>query len=81
MVVTERERATWAQTKGPPGYRNEHTKLMKSIRGEGPHVNEAMTVAERAMTCIMGREAAYSGEMITWDTIMASKQDLFPKGA
>jgi hypothetical protein len=31
------------------------------------------------MTCIMGREAAYSGMEITWDMIMASKQDLQPK--
>ncbi len=80
IITTDRDRMTWTQTKGAPGYRNEHTKLMKSIRGEGPYVNEAMTVAESTMTCIMGREAAYSGEMITWDMIMASQQDLFPKG-
>lgn len=71
---------TWTQTKGAPGYRNEHTKLLKSIRGEGPYVNEGMTVAESTMTCIMGREAAYSGQMITWDMIMDSQQNLFPKG-
>ena len=27
----------------------------------------------------MGREAAYSGQKITWDMIMNSKQDLMPK--
>lgn len=31
------------------------------------------------MTCIMGREAAYSGQKITWDQIMASQLDLQPK--
>jgi len=36
-------------------------------------------VAESTMTCIMGREAAYSGLKITWDMIMNSKQDLMPK--
>ena len=31
------------------------------------------------MTAIMGRESGYSGMKITWDMIMASKQDLQPK--
>ena len=53
---------------------------MQSIRGEIPYVNEGQTVAESTMTCIMGREAAYSGQMITWDMMMNSKLDLFPKG-
>jgi hypothetical protein len=38
-----------------------------------------MVVAEGTMTCIMAREAAYSGLEITWDMIMNSKQDLQPK--
>ena len=67
---------------GTPGldpYVQEHVRLVKSIRGEIPCVNDGMTVAESTMTCIMGREAAYSGMEITWDMIMASKQDLQPK--
>ena len=60
-------------------YVHEHTKLAASIRGDGPYINEAMTVAESTMTCIMGREAAYSGLEITWDMIMNSKLDLQPK--
>jgi hypothetical protein len=31
------------------------------------------------MVSIMAREAAYSGQMITWDMIMKSQQDLMPK--
>jgi myo-inositol 2-dehydrogenase/D-chiro-inositol 1-dehydrogenase len=31
------------------------------------------------MTTIMARESAYSGQAVTWDQIMASQQDLFPK--
>jgi len=38
-----------------------------------------MDLAESTMTCIMGRESAYSGMEITWDMIMNSKQDLQPK--
>ncbi len=39
---------------------------------------ETQAVAESTLTCIMGRESAYSGKKITWDEIMASKQDLTP---
>ena len=81
IVVGTKGRWTLDQAKGAPGYVNEHTKMMKSIRGDGPYINEAMTVAESTMTCIMGREAAYSGQKITWDMIMNSKQDLQPPTA
>src|SRR5215472_7992699 len=57
----------------------EHVRLVNSIRGDSPYVNDGLPVAESTMTCIMGREAAYSGREITWDMIMASKQNLQPK--
>jgi len=60
-------------------YVREHTAMVASIRGDGPYINHAMAVAESTMTCIMGRESAYSGLEITWDMIMNSKQDLQPK--
>ncbi len=60
-------------------YVSEHTAMVDSIRGEGPYVNHGMTVAESTMTCIMGRESAYSGLKITWDMMMNSQQDLTPK--
>jgi len=60
-------------------YVAEHTAMINSIRGDGPYVNHAMPVAESTMTCIMGREAAYSGQKITWEMMMNSQQDLTPK--
>ena len=60
-------------------YVREHTAMLASIRGDGPYVNHGMTVAETTMTCIMGREAAYSGQKITWDMMMNSQLDLQPK--
>ncbi len=60
-------------------YVREHAAMVASIRGTGPYVNHGMAVAESTMTCIMGREAAYSGQKITWDQIMASQLDLQPK--
>ncbi len=49
---------------GTPGldpYVQEHARLVNSIRGDIPYTNDGMTVAESTMTCIMAREAAYSG--------------------
>jgi predicted dehydrogenase len=60
-------------------YVQEHTDMMNSILGKGPYINEAMAVAESTMTCIMGREAAYSGQKVTWDMMMNSQLDLLPK--
>ncbi len=60
-------------------YVQEHADMMASILGKGPYINEAMAVAESTMTCIMGREAAYSGRKITWDMMMSSTQNLLPK--
>ena len=60
-------------------YVQEHIDMVDSILGRGPYINEAQEVAESTLTCVMGREAAYSGLKITWDMIMNSKQDLMPK--
>jgi predicted dehydrogenase len=60
-------------------YVAEHVAMVRSIRGEGPYINHGMNVAESTLTGIMARESAYSGQAITWDQIMNSKQDLMPK--
>ena len=57
----------------------EHINMVNSILGKGPYINQGQAVAESTMTCIMGRESAYSGMEVTWDMIMASKLDLQPK--
>jgi predicted dehydrogenase len=60
-------------------YVQEHSDMMASILGKGPYINEAMTVAESTMTCLMGREAAYSGQKVTWEMMMNSQLDILPK--
>lgn len=65
--------------KGLNPYVQEHINLVRSIRGDGPYLNEATNVAEATLTCIMARESAYSGVEVTWDMISHSKQDLQPK--
>ena len=58
-------------------YVQEHTNLVSSIRAGTP-LNEAKRVAESTLTAILAREAAYTGQEITWDEISASDLDLTP---
>src|SRR5688500_6342096 len=56
----------------------EHRDLIKSIRAGKP-LNEAKQAAESALTAIMGRMAAYTGQAITFDAALKSPLDLMPK--
>ena len=60
-------------------YIQEHVDLVDSVLGRRPYINQGIMVAESTLTGIMAREAAYTGMKITWDVIMRSQQDLFPK--
>jgi hypothetical protein len=55
----------------------EHADLVASIRAGTP-LNEGRQVAASTLTAIMGREAAYTGQVIVWDELLASTQDLTP---
>ena len=55
----------------------EHADLIKSIR-DGKPLNEAQRIAESVLTAIMGRMSAYTGQEITWDQALNSKEDLTP---
>jgi predicted dehydrogenase len=55
----------------------EHADLIASIRAEKP-LNEARRAAESTMTSILGRESAYTGQLVQWDALMKSDQDLSP---
>ena len=58
----------------PNPYEQEHLDLIRSIR-EGEPLNETEAVAYSTLTGIMGRESAYSGEVIPWEEALSSKQD------
>jgi len=81
MIVGTKGRSTGIDlgTKGISAYVQEHIEMVASIQGRGPYVNQAVPIAESTLTCIMARESAYSGQAITWDQIMNSKQDLMPR--
>jgi len=58
-------------------YVQEHTDLIASIRSGKPY-NELKSVAESTLTAIMGRMAAYTGQTVTWEQAMDSKEELMP---
>lgn len=62
----------------PNPYEREHEDLIASIR-EGKPINEAKNVAESTMTGIIGREAVYSGQAISWEEAMESTTRLGPE--
>ena len=58
-------------------YEQEHYDLVASIRAGKP-LNEGQQVAESTLSAIMGREAAYTGQIIEWDALLNAKQDIVP---
>ena len=59
-------------------YVQEHADLIESIRESKP-LNEGQRIAESVLTAIMAREAAYTGQVITWEEIANANLDLVPK--
>jgi len=58
-------------------YVQEHVDHIASIRAGEP-LNEVQRMAETNLAALMVREAAYTGQEVTWDDIMASTQNLTP---
>lgn len=56
-------------------YQREHDVLFKSIRDAKP-VNDGQFMSHTSLLAIMGRMAAYTGEVVTWEQAMNSKEDL-----
>jgi len=59
------------------GYDLEHVDFVTAIRNNEP-INEAEHVAQSTLTAIMGRTAAYTGKVVTWDDMMDSNERLGP---
>jgi predicted dehydrogenase len=55
----------------------EHDELFASVRSGKP-INNGEYLAKSTLMAIQGRMAAYTGQVITWDMAMNSKEDLTP---
>jgi predicted dehydrogenase len=70
---------TWKfEGQGHDMYQNEHDELFASIRAGKP-INDGERGAQSTLMAIMGRMAAYTGQTVTWQQAMNSKEDLSPK--
>jgi predicted dehydrogenase len=58
-------------------YDLEHEALFTAIR-EGRVINDGPRMMLSTLVGILGREAAYTGQRLTWQQILDSKQDLAP---
>ena len=56
-------------------YQREHDVLFKAIR-DNKHVNDGEFMSHSSLLAIMGRMAAYTGQVVTWDKALNSKEDL-----
>jgi predicted dehydrogenase len=59
-------------------YQTEHDELFASIRSGKP-INNGDYMAKSTLLAIMGRMATYTGQVVTWEQAMNSKEDLTPE--
>jgi predicted dehydrogenase len=58
-------------------YQNEHNELIASIRAGKP-INNGDYMTKSTLMAIMGRMATYTGQVITWEQALNSKENLSP---
>ena len=70
--------AAWrSAAKNKDMYQVEHDELFASIRAGKP-INNGDYMAKSTLMAIMGRMATYTGQQITWEMALNSKEDLTP---
>ena len=75
--VIEGEKPWQYKGKGCDMYVAEHQALFNSIRAGKP-INNGLYMARSTMLAILGRMVDYTGQVITWDDALNSKQTLAP---
>jgi predicted dehydrogenase len=58
-------------------YQTEHNEFFASIR-KGQPINDGRWMTHSCLMAIMGRMAAYTGQEITWEQALESKEELVP---
>ena len=72
------EEAANKQYKQHNAYVLEHVNMVNHIR-QGKVINVAETTAISSIACMMARESAYTGKMITWDEMIQSNLSFMPE--
>ena len=58
-------------------YQQEHNELFQAIR-RGEPINNGEYMTKSTLMGIMGRMACYTGQQITWEQALNSREDLTP---
>jgi len=61
-------------------YQLEHVALFQAIRGNRNYINNGLYMANSTLMAIMGRMAAYTGKLLTYDELMKDETSLSPDG-
>lgn len=77
MLSDAEKRGSASAQKEVDPYLQEHIDLITSIRANRP-LNELKIVTESTLTAIMGRMSAYTGQEVTWEQALNSKENLMP---
>ena len=59
-------------------YQTEHDELFAALRAGKP-IHNGLYAARSTLLAIMGRMAAYTGKVVTWEMALNSQEDLLPK--
>lgn len=77
IKIVKGDKEIMSEKIGGLGYDAEHKLLMEHIRG-GKTYNDIIEKMEVShIMALMGRAAAYTGKIITWDEMMKSEENLF----
>jgi hypothetical protein len=76
-VVKGKNNWRFDSSKSTDMYQNEHDALFASIRSGKP-INDGVRMAHSTLLAIMGRMAAYTGQEVTWEQALNSKEQLVP---
>lgn len=77
LYNAENESGKDGRKKDRSPYELEHVDLIQSIKAGKP-INELQGVAESTLSALLGRNACYTGESLTWDRVLNSKTELVP---
>ena len=71
--------SSWTYSGDQPNmYQVEHNELQEAIRGDRPTVNDGDFMAQSTMMAILGREAAYTGQRVSFNDALNSTTRLGP---
>ena len=72
--------SSWTYTGDNPNmYQVEHDEMQEAIRGDRPTINHGDFMAQSTMMAILGREAAYTGQKVSYEDALNSTTRLGPK--